>query len=131
MSQKIVISKPGFNVLTTTDPNNLIYSSDYPTLIYYTSGTFDFGNTTATSGSMNIEHNLGYRPFFLVYTNFGAPDPAQFFMCPFYFDDGGGGFGYAYAFADELELICRFDRAGTGSINPIFHYKIFRNNANP
>jgi len=39
MSQKIIISKPGVNVGTVTDPNDLIFSSDYNTLKYNTSGS--------------------------------------------------------------------------------------------
>jgi len=125
MTHKIIIAKDGFNAKTETNPNNLRYSSDYDSLKYYLSGTLDFGNTTDTSSEMTFDHNLGYQPFFIVYTNFGAPGN-YFFMCPFYFDDFLGS-GYAYAYVTSTQLVCRFDRSGTGSINPVFHYKIFRN----
>lgn len=43
MSEKILISKPGINVGTVTNPNDLIFSSDYNTLKYDT-----IGSTTVT-----------------------------------------------------------------------------------
>src|SRR5438045_3018011 len=69
MSEKIIISKPSINVGTVTDPNDIIFSSDYQTLRYDTSGTY--GLAWAQSGTYHeyshvFHHNLGYTPFFMI-----------------------------------------------------------------
>lgn len=58
MSSKVVISKSGFNVLTETDPNNLIFSSDFNHLKNKLSG--DFTEVVANSATFikTVAHGL-------------------------------------------------------------------------
>lgn len=71
----MLITKPGFDVLTETDPKNMIFDSDlnhlktagYGTLV----GTATAGGTTVVS----VGHLLGYQPLVLAYYhNLGTPD---------------------------------------------------------
>jgi hypothetical protein len=88
MAIKIVISKPGFNVLTETNPNNLIFSSDYDTLKYHVSGSADVRlNSNAFPGTVRAEvqvtHDLGYSPFFIVFVNkFAGGSANNYHLCP-------------------------------------------------
>jgi len=88
MAQKIIISKPGFDALTETTPNRLIFSSDYNTLKYsLANGSASININTSNEGvyrtEISIPHNLGYKPFFKVYviSSFasGAYLPTGFF----------------------------------------------------
>src|SRR3990167_760238 len=86
MSNKVVIAKPGFDALTETDPDNLIFSSDYNTLKYDTLGTtsltinfadyyadevvgdpIEIGHIYYHYKVVEVAHNLGYVPFFVGY----------------------------------------------------------------
>jgi len=78
MGQKIRVSKSGFNVLTETSLDNVVYDSDYDTLKYYVSGSVN----TSTSGSdveVEVSHNLGYIPFFVAIVNIPT---VNYNMCP-------------------------------------------------
>jgi len=74
MTQKITVAKLGVSG-TATDPNDLIYSSDFNTLKYYTSGTQQVIGTAGTDifttyvFDGTVAHNLGYYPYFTVYCN--------------------------------------------------------------
>lgn len=66
MTQKILVSKPTKNALTATSPDDFYLHSDYPLLKVHASGTF----TTLNDGTLTINHNLGYRPFVIVFSQF-------------------------------------------------------------
>lgn len=126
MSNKIVIAKPGFDARMETNPNNLIFSSDYNTLKYYTSGNVtvnwtDDGNLY----TVTVAHNLGYIPFFIVYIKDGTesaivPENQQTIA----------GRNYRNVYADATNLIFAVQQNQlTGLSHSItFYYKIFRNN---
>ena len=145
MSEKIAVSKPSFNVLTTTEPNNLIYSSDYNTLKYYAQGSLniivdysnyygtvaDFfaGTLYAQFGANTVPHNLGYTPFFTGYTNFFSASATQYNMLPGYFADAGVSIAVG-GYADGTNLYFEFNGligANTGFATATVLYKIFRN----
>lgn len=72
--QKIVISKPGFNVLTETNPNNLIFSSDYNTFKYGVSGTVTIDSSNLISLEdgiytyrVKVDFNAGFDPAIFAY----------------------------------------------------------------
>lgn len=73
------VSKPGYDVKTAT-PEQLVFSSKYPTLRVQQRGS---GTITHTGGRTHtIAHNLGYVPMFSVIGNFlGASYYSNF---PFY-----------------------------------------------
>ena len=61
------IAKPNKNVLTTDDPRDLIFSSDYGTLKYFETGELTITTNGDDVGSVSFTHNLGYYPYFEVY----------------------------------------------------------------
>lgn len=144
MTQKIVISKSGYNALTESDTDNLTYTSDYDTLKYYTSGDIEvetdfsdyyevqstmFGNLYYHRTVETITHNLGYVPFF---RGFVSVDEFNTEKCaaPFYLADAFfWDFEMVYADSTKLYFVVEyrnFDNSGTASRT--FSYRIFRNN---
>lgn len=143
MSEKISVSKPSFNVLTTTEPNNIIYSSDYNSLKYYNSGSLNLiankasyygtsfdpiaGSTVYLNITANtIPHNLGYTPF---YTGFVDTEFLGFSMLPLSFADAGA-FSDVSGWADGTNLYFQYwfnSFTDTGFATATVLYKIFRN----
>lgn len=131
MSYKIRVSKAGYNVLTETDVNNIVYDSDYDTLKYYTSGDKTLSISSGSDeGETDVTHSLGYKPFFVAYLeldfNLGAGNWTQI---PFNTADAGIEI-HIMAFANTSVL--RFGAYNLddtfGDIDFNFKYKIFRNN---
>lgn len=123
MSHVIRVSKSGKDVLTETDINNLIFSSEYNTLKYYSEGTATV-SVNGSSDETEITHSLGYVPFFLVYHN-TPTDSSKFSNTPFVFE-GMGLYVYidAYATSSKLYLAVQTNSA-VADID--FYYKIFKN----
>ncbi len=124
MGQKIRISKLGFNVLTETDLDNIIYDSDYDTLKYYTSGSVNVV-TTGSSIEVSVAHNLGYIPYFTAYvTNVNTPTTI-YHMCPGKYDDIPGYID-ADVYADSTNL---YFKIHTNFVSDTFNFRyfIFRN----
>ena len=63
------IAKSGKSVFSSS-PNDFYLDSKYPLLKVHASGTF----TTLNDGTRTINHNLGYRPFVLVFSQFVNTD---------------------------------------------------------
>jgi len=133
MTQALVVSKDGIDALGTaiSNPNNVIFSSEYNTLKYYLSGTLALsingnGGTQTVYGTVN--HNLGYKPFFSVYAN----DPeniANYNVVPYNFS-----FitllRYASTYVSTASMYFQYKanyNIGTNR-TVTFYYKIFRNN---
>ena len=124
---KIKVAKPGFNVLTETDPDNLIYSSDYDTLKYHASGSVNV-KPLGSSLEATVAHGLGYIPYFTAYVdNFAGPAGVNYHMCPGKFDDVPGYID-ADVYADSTNL---YFKVHTDYLNDVitfnFRYFIFRN----
>jgi hypothetical protein len=126
MSNKIIIAKPGFNVLTETDPDNLIFSSDYNTLKYAISGHYEMLNVTDNT-DVTIAHNLGYVPFFLCFCNDFVAQPTYYGMTEF-FNSLGGRLQAARAYVDSTNLYLSLNLAHGSAITVEWYYKIFKNN---
>lgn len=129
MSEKIVITKPGFNAGTETNPLNLIFSSDYASLKYYTSGSINV-SYSGTVGEGTVNHGLGYVPFFVGYVGplVGVGTGDAYCMCPFNQADMSD-FIYASTWADSNNLYFRVEKTvGVANGTLTFPYKIFRNN---
>jgi len=130
--------------LTETAPNNLIFSSDYNTLKYYSSGdivvTVDYADYYYTEEWLgidiyyhrkvsSIQHGLGYVPYFTSYIE-GFAMEGRYNMCPGTFADV---FYYAYAqsYADDDKIYFVMEirnDSNSGTIESNFSYKIFKNN---
>jgi hypothetical protein len=122
MTQKIVISKAGYDAGTVTDVANIIYSSDYDTLKYYTSGSISV-TTSGTHNEGTIAHNLGYIPFFVAFAS-GVTPEGYYAMIPQMFADAGDA-AYVTAYADNTNLYFRIET--NMSVTANYYYKIFRN----
>ncbi len=125
MSQIIRISKVGFNAGTETSPDNLTYSSDYNTLKYYSSGTMQIV-CAGTTKYGTISHNLGYVPFFAVYSESVTAPASGYSMLPLTFNDAGF-YAYINAYSGTANIVIKIDTNSlTGT--QLFKYFIFRNN---
>jgi len=90
------IAKPGVNVLTNSDIEKLIFSSEYGTLKYFDKQalnlSFDASNGDITCRG-SVDHNLGYYPFVEVYVSVYIGSPTGIYeYCPFV----GSGASVAY-----------------------------------
>lgn len=82
------IAKAGKDVLKTDYPPDLIFSSDYGTLKYYSKQTASFNfdaNAGLIGGTTTITHGLNYYPFVEVFARvyIGAP-AGNYEYCPFF-----------------------------------------------
>ena len=128
MAYKIAISKPGFNVLTETDPNNLIFSSDFNTLKYDISGTVSFsmggGGSMYYENTEEIVHNLGYVPFFWAEGRMNSDPSGVYQILPI----GSHGFDNVEVYADSTKIYCYAQMFLSTTKIYTFNYKIFKNN---
>jgi hypothetical protein len=81
------IAKPGVNVLTNSDPEKLIFSSEFGTLKYFTKETLSL-EIDALNGDIACKgeyaHNLSYYPFCEVFVSVYIGSPTGIYeYCPF------------------------------------------------
>lgn len=144
---KIVLSKPTFDAFDT-DPDNLIFSSDYDTLKYETvvdaqmtvnnasyydsDDAFPFGTIYYHRNVVEITHGLGYIPFFIVY-QLEIPSAGRAIQLPLFFGDFLNFLAIG-AYADATKIyILRQDGVldgNTGSFTQDFVVRIFKNEIN-
>lgn len=129
MSWKAAISKPGHNVLTDTNADDLVFSSDYNTLKYYVSGNYVM--TANVNTEVTIAHNLGYVPFFVAFTDAVATNPigiANTYSLVEYADLFGGVFVALRAYADATNIYLSANIGFSTTYTIHWYYKIFLNN---
>ena len=127
MGQVIRISKANTNAVTGTAPDNLIFSSDYNTLKYYTSGTINVIRA-GTNAEGTVAHNLGYTPFFIAFVNQYA-GTADYSMCPGRQAELGI-YTHADSYANGTNIYFSIisNIGGTNQVTFTYRYFIFRNN---
>lgn len=128
MSNKLIITKAGFNAKTETDPDNIIFSSDYNTLKYALSGNYEMTGVTGDT-DVTIAHNLGYVPFYIVYCNDFVAQPTYYGLTEYYFGLGGRT-QRAKAYVDDTNLYLSLDLDAGAAVTVKWYYKIFKNNLN-
>lgn len=139
MTNKIIIAKPGKNALTETDPNNLIFSSDYNTLKYFASGSLTVSVNASTNTFYHVEnsvvHDLGYLPFYVTFAyqpkNMTGYAPVGISYS--FSDDGPLNSWYrhlkAWVTSNRLYVAAEGLRKIAGdSYTATFYYKIYKNN---
>jgi hypothetical protein len=132
MTQKIVVAKPGYDANTETNPDNLVFSSDYNTLKYYLDGNASItiaGDGTLKTSTTEITHDLGYVPFFIVYVNDFVNSPSKYNIVPFLNGTVVETIN-AEAWADTTKIYLRMTNKSNSTYTANFYYKIFRNNLN-
>jgi hypothetical protein len=131
MSQKVIVSKVGVDSGTVTNPDDMVFSSDYNTLKYDISGT-----SALTWGTSDVEftvrgtvtHGLGYYPFFTANYNYPLISTTSWYPMPYSVSDGFV-YGYYFVYAGTNNLIFTVTRSSAGVPGTInFAYKIFKNN---
>lgn len=138
MSQKLRVSKAGYNVLTETDLNNIIYDSEYDTLKYYAEGliSMPISKTAADPAyetTSAITHSLGYYPFFEIVVEHLADGIFRMIGTAYVTAGYGSGSGVfrkfeAYVTTTTLVAKIRGDTDGVAdSYTANFRYKIYRN----
>jgi len=137
MTQKIRVSKPGYNVLTEATLDNIIYDSEYDTLKYHASGLLSIVINEAAANPPYeyvtfVNHDLGYYPFFEVFvkhlTNWQMIGSSYVTAG---YGSGSGVFRKFEAFCTTTRLYVkvRGDTDGVAdSYTADFRYKIYRNN---
>jgi len=128
MSYKIILTKPTKDATTETNPDNMVFSSDYNTLKYYLSGSQDIaitGDGTDKSTEVTITHDLGYIPVFMVYVN-NIFDDSGYYLVPFAYNPLGT-IREASAWADTTKLYLKFRNKSPTTYTAHFYYKIFKN----
>ena len=140
-TSRLIISKPGFNAETETNPNNIVFDSRWGTLKYYVEGTatIDVPSTTPAAGvsdSYEVEiysHNLGYYPFFGASAELTVLDPGRIYIMPMTFADAGF-WAYDMLYVNASKLIYRaeygnsFGGFGGGGYQIKIYYKIYSRN---
>lgn len=133
MTQVAIVSKEGFDATTETDPNNLVYSSEYNTLKYHQSGTIDVA-IAGTTAEGTVSHDLGYIPFYVCLVNnyafIGGSANNNFNMCPGVVRSTfppPTTYAYSNCYAGTDNLYMRVDSGGI-TRTYTFRYFIFRNN---
>ena len=130
MTYKLAISKPGKDVLTTTNPSDLIFSSEFNTLKYETVGTI---SVTVPAGywaaSTTITHALGYYPYIDVYVT--VDGGSEYRYCPFY----GAGATVQYSATaiittSDINFYAYVDGGASTDWTFTFKYFIYKNNLN-
>lgn len=125
MSEKVIITKAGFDAKSETDPNNMIFSSDYGTLKYEVSGNYSMSGVTGDT-EHTIAHGLGYTPFFIVYCNDFVAQPTYYGLVEYY-NSLGGRSRQARAYVDDTNLYLSLKLASGSAITVNWYYKIFKN----
>jgi len=125
----IVISKPTYEI-DDTNPSHLIFSSDYGTLKYFTTGsvsiTIDNSLGEDIAGSVSYEHNLGYYPYVEVYCQ--RPGYTDYEYCPTF----GGGASTTWKITYKITttyIVFYAEVSGFNtSVTIYFKFFLFKNN---
>lgn len=109
----IKIAETGNDVKTCED-NKLIFTSKYPALKVQSSGSGTITTTNVTGWSSVIaEHNLGYRPFFIVWLDI---DDGNDFQIPTFSSTGGTYRLYYFATSKEDDLLVGMTSIDTANV---------------
>lgn len=135
---KLAIAKPGFNALTETNPNNLIYDSRWGTFKYFVEGTKTINVPSGSPGAgvsliheeVVYTHNLGYYPFFTGQAEFNSLGSLYPFSVGF---ADGGVWGFDDLYMTNSQLIYRSDvgsvfGGSVGGYTIKIYYKIYSTN---
>lgn len=123
------VSKEGFDVRDTED-ENLIFSTEFDTLRVAEYGSGSITTTLGSAQTVTINHLLGYRPAFLVFSEiydvFTADTSAGHFLMPYTDPVGGDGSIIPYVSSTQLKIRYGAVHAPNG-IDLNYRYYIFYN----
>lgn len=133
----LACTSKGHDVFTETNPDNFNFHSSYPTLKYFTSGSYTMSGISDTT-VQTIPHNLGYVPFFIGFVNDFAINfytSESYAILPYYWGRSTIGSPNrdiaAFIYADETNIYLKawYDTNAVGTVETFkFYYKIFKNN---
>jgi hypothetical protein len=127
MNAGLKIADSGFNVLTAQS-HQLAYSTQFDTFKLYRQGAGAAACQPATVNTVTIDHQLGYRPAFLVFSeispDFGAA--GEYHLLPFLYPIGGDISIVPYISKTQLKIRYGADQS-PNPINLNYRYFIFYN----
>lgn len=121
--QKLAVSKQGKDVLTSTNPNDFIFNSDYNSFQILSSGTLTAQSVDADPKTFTLAHNLGYIPATFAFAKYpdgfvampqsGHKSSTLFYQRRFYLQ------------MDNTNLYFVFYKAASGNYNVDIRWYIF------
>lgn len=134
---RMKIAKSGRNALTSINPSDFIFNSDYGTLKYFTKQskqvTFTAGAPdNFVSGSATYNHNLGYYPFVEVFVRVYIGSPSgNYEYCPFFASGASVAYSANYKIT-TTDIVVYGSVDGVSSSTWVFDFLIFvyKNNLN-
>lgn len=105
---KLLVTKSG-KPTSSTVLNDFYLHSDYPLLKVHDSGTF----TTLNDGTRTINHNLGYKPYVMVFSQFVDTDglgtailSTEYYQHDWIIEGASVNFfGYTKIYDDRIEIV--------------------------
>lgn len=128
----IKIAKQGKNVFTALS-HELSYSSAFDTFKVFKKGAGSTNLTFGTPNTVAIDHALGYRPAFLVFSEIGSSDggaSGSYFLLPYVYPVGGDGGVVPYITSTQLKIRYGADM-NPGTVTYNYRYFIFYQKAIP
>lgn len=125
-------AKEGINVLEA-ESYNLSYSSAFDTFKVYKKGAGTASVTFQTPTVVTVDHELGYRPAFLVFSEIGTTDggaTGKYFLLPFTYPVGGDSSVIPHVTSTQLSIRYGGDM-NPGTVVYNFRYFIFYQRAVP
>lgn len=126
----IKVSKPNKDVLTSTSTDDFYIDSNYPLLKVHSFGTFSFA---INSESVTINHNLGYRPYVLVFSKYvtesgGTTSVSNELYQHDWFVGGATTFwwGYTKIYTNKLKIVVGQTNAASPTTQVTGFYYIFK-----
>lgn len=90
--RRLVIAKTGYNALTDTNPNHMVYDSQFKSMKYALEGNVTVnipgGSYPVAYETTIVTHNLGYYPFFQCFGQ-KSSTPTLNYIMPINFADAG------------------------------------------
>lgn len=130
--RRLVIAKTGYNALTETNPNNIVFDSQFKTMKYSLEGDVTVNIPGAAYPAVYettlVTHNLGYYPFFQCFGH-DTTAPGFTYMMPINFADAGFE-RYDSVYATTTALIFRSEvnsiyGGSSGAYSLKIFYKIY------
>src|SRR3990167_1737200 len=121
MTKIIAVAKSGKDVLTSTDPNDFIFHSDYNTFKILLEGTLLTQTVDADPKTFSVAHGQDAAPAFYAFAKFpdgkvAMPDNFAFIT------QGGSSVGQFTVEADATNLYFIFNRPGSNYNVDIKYY---------
>lgn len=121
MTPQIRVAKSGKNALTSTDPNDFIFHSDYNTFKILKEGTLTSQSVTGDPTTFQIAHNQSIIPAIFAFAKY----PDGYVSLPQESDYSNGTQKYWLLEADNTNIYFLFYKNGAANYNVDIKYYVF------